>query len=231
MKKTIGIIVSLLICLIMLTGCVNINYEVKVNKDGSGEISYVYAFSKESLNSLKVSVDEMIGQSKEQAEKNGYKTETYEDEESSGFKASKHINDLEKEFSLQDAFGDDYVKDNENNGIKIKKNFLKTEISQNAEIDLTSMKDIATMVKMKYTVKLPVDVKTNNATNADGKTLTWELNGGEVNKIEYTAVGMNVMAILGIVLVVAAVIAIVVVGCIFMKKNKKEKVVKEETNK
>lgn len=231
MKKTIGIIVSLLICLIMLTGCVNINYEVKVNKDGSGDISYVYAFSKETLESLKVSVDEMIASSKEQAEKNGYKTESYEDKENLGFKATKHIGSLETEFSLQDAFGDEYVKDNENNSIKVKKDLFKTEITQNAEIDLTSMSEIATLVKMKYTVKLPVSIKSNNATKVDGQSLTWELKGGEVNKIEYTAVGINVMTILGIVLVVAAVIAIVVVGCIFMKKNKKEKVVKEETNK
>ena len=48
MKKTIGLIVVLAIVMIMLTGCVNVNYEVKVNKDGSGDISYLYVFSKES---------------------------------------------------------------------------------------------------------------------------------------------------------------------------------------
>ena len=46
MKKTIGLIVTLLITLVMLTGCVNVNYEVKVNKNGSGDISYVYALFK-----------------------------------------------------------------------------------------------------------------------------------------------------------------------------------------
>ena len=75
MKKTLVLIVTLLISLIMLTGCVNINYEVKVNKNGSGDVSYLYGFSKETVESLQISPKDMMESTKEQAEKNGYTTE------------------------------------------------------------------------------------------------------------------------------------------------------------
>ena len=230
MKKTIGIIAMLLVTLVMLTGCVNINYEVDVNKNGSGEISYIYAFSKESLKSLQVSAEDMVSSMKEQAEKSEYKTEVYEDDEYSVFKASKHVNNLETEFSFQEAFGEDYVKENENNkenGIKITNNLFKTKVSQNAEIDLTSMKDITSVVTMKYTVKLPVKIKSNNATEVNGKTLTWNLVGGEVNKIEFTASSINVLPVLVIIIVVIGA-AVVCYFVFFNKKNNKET---EEKNK
>ena len=222
MKKTIGLIVSLLICLIMLTGCVNINYEVKINKDGSGEISYVYAFSKDALNSLQTSADDMTSSMKEQAEGNDYNIEKYEDDEYEGFKATKTVSNLEEEFSLQEAFGDEYVKETDeeaDNGIKIDNNGFKTIISQNGEIDLTAMKDIASMVKMKYTVVLPVDVKSHNATEANGRTLTWDLVGGEVNKIEYHAESINILPIVLLFVLAVVIIATCVLCTIWTKKR------------
>ena len=43
MKKTIGIITILIVMLTVLTGCsVNVDYEVKINSNGSGEITYIY---------------------------------------------------------------------------------------------------------------------------------------------------------------------------------------------
>ena len=55
MKKRIGLIIMLIVILVALTGCVNVDYEVEVNKNGSGEISYIFGFSKETLNNLQVS--------------------------------------------------------------------------------------------------------------------------------------------------------------------------------
>lgn len=224
MKKTIGIIVVLIITLIILTGCsVNVNYEVKVNKDGSGDISYVYGFSKDTLESLQTSAEDLVASMKEQAENSEYKTEYYEDDEIAGFKASKHLNDLSKEFSLKEAFGKEYVNEDEGKtGIKINKSLFKTKIIQESQIDLTSMKDIQAAVKMKYTVKLPVKLKTNNATQVekDGKTATWELIPGEVNSVEYVASGINLLPILIIILVVCLVVAALVYYFIFFKKKK-----------
>lgn len=228
MKKTIGLIIVLLIVLLTLTGCVNVNYEVEVNKDGSGEISYIYVFSKESLESLQVSAEDMVSSMKEQAEKSEYITEVYEDDKTAGFKASKHINDLSKDFSIQEAFGEEYVKESEDekdNRVIIKNNLFKTTISQNAEIDLTKMKDIATIVTMNYTVKLPIKASSNNASEVskNGKELTWNLTGGEINKIEYTAVGINLLPIVLIIVVLAIVAFIVYYLLVLRRKTKKSK--------
>ena len=160
MKKTIGIIISLILTLLILTGCsVNVDYEVKVNKNGSGDVSYIYGFSKETLESLQVKAEDMVASMQEQAEESDYTTEYYEDDEIAGFKATKHIENLEKDFSLQEAFGEQYVKDNENNKIIVKSSIFSTKVSQKGEIDLSSMDDnMKDIVKLKYTVKLPVPV-------------------------------------------------------------------------
>ena len=131
---------------------------------------------------------------------------------------------MSKDFSLQEAFDEKYVKDSEGNEIKIKKNLYKTLISQSAEIDLSSMEDIASMVQMKYTVKLPVKVKDNNANeiSKDGKQLTWNLKGGAVNKIDFTASGINVLAVLVTILIGLLVVAAVVYVYVFIILKKKK---------
>ena len=241
MKKTIGIIITLVLALLVFTGCsVNVDYEVKVNKDGSGEIAYIYGFSKETLESLQVKAEDMVASMKGQAEESDYTTEYYEDDELAGFKARKHIENLEKDFSLQEAFGEEYVKDNESNKIVVKSGLLLTKVSQKGEIDLTSMDDnMKDIVKMRYTVKLPVNVSKSNATEVskDKKELTWDLVAGEVNTIEYNAKGFNFLA--KFILVLALIIIIVVAYILLVKNNiikigkgqKGDKKLKKEENK
>ncbi|MGN1311182.1 MAG: DUF3153 domain-containing protein [Clostridia bacterium] len=221
MKKRIGLIIMLIVILVALTGCVNVDYEVEVNKNGSGEISYIYGFSKETLNNLQVSAEDMVESMKEQAEENSYTVEAYENDEISGFKAKKHIEDLTKDFSLQEAFGEEYVKDKENNGIKIEEGLFVTKYSQNAEIDLTSMGDLSGNVKMTYKVKLPAKAKTNNATEVskNSKELKWELTAGEINKVEFVAQGINVLAIIITVIIIAVLVTGITMLLIFLKKK------------
>ncbi len=219
MKKTIGLVMALILVLISLTGCVNINYEVKVNKNGSGDISYIYGFSKETLNSLQMTAEDMVKSMKEQAEESKYTVETYEDDEIAGFKAQKHVDDLSSEMSMQEAFGEEYVKDKEGNGINIKKSLFTREYSQNVQIDLTSLSDLGDSVKMTYKVTLPAKSKTNNATEVKGKELTWKLKAGEVNQIEFTAIGINILPIIIIVLVILIVAGAVITFVILKKKK------------
>lgn len=219
MKKTIGIVLILLVMLVTLTGCVNVNYEVKVNRNGSGDISYVYAFSQDTLKSFNISAEDMVQVMKEQAQENKYAVEPYETEELAGFKASKHVKDLNTEFSLQEAFGDEYIQDNENNTIKVDKSLFVTKYSQNAEIDLTSMKEMASEIQIEYAITLPVKAKTNNANKVEkgGKTLRWNFMGGEVNKVEFTATQINIVPI--IIVVVAVIIIVAIVFIILRRKN------------
>lgn len=219
MKKTIGLIIMIIVMLVALTGCAEINYEVEVHKDGSGEITYIYGISKEVLKQLNVSAEEVVSSMKEQAEESSYTVEAYEDENISGFKANKHVEDLTKDFSLQEAFGEEYVKDTENNGIKVEKTFLVTKYSQNAKIDLTSTDETQGSIEMTYKVKLPAKVTTSNASvvSENEKELTWYLKSGEINEVEFVAEQINILSVVIMVLTVCVVVAILVF--IILKKK------------
>lgn len=227
MKKTIGIIIILILTLITLTGCAEINYEVKVNKDGSGKVSYIYGISKEVLKQLNVSADDFVSEMKEQAEESEYQVETYEDEKIAGFKANKNIEDLNKDFSLQEAFGEEYVKDTKNNGIKIEKGLFITTYSQTAEMDLTSLSEEEQEIAMTYQVKLPSKATKSNASEVldNGKTLKWILIGGEINEIEFVAQEINILPI-----AIIAIVAIVIVALIIFIILKKKHATKKENN-
>lgn len=214
MKKTIGLIVLLLFTLVTLSGCAQLNYEVEIKSNGTGEISYVYGISKNILSSLNVSVDEFVNEMKEQAEESNYQVETYEDDEIAGFKASKHIEDFNEEFSLQEAFGEEYVKDTKENGIKVKKGLFTTKYSQTAELDLSTIsEEERSYVTMSYQIKLPTKVTSTNADelSEDEKILKWNLTAGEINKIEFNASSVNTLPVILLVVIVVVVIALIII--------------------
>jgi len=232
MKKTLNLILVMLLMLATLTGCVNIDYTVKVNNDGSGDITYIYAVQKSILETLEMSADDLIGEMKKEVQDSKYVLDSYETDTEVGFKASKHIANVTTEFSLEEAFGKEYVTDNENNVIKIDKTSGKTKYSQNALIDLSDMADMEAMgITMKYSVSLPTKIdadKTNGLISEDGKTVTWDLKIGEVNEIAFEATTENTLiwiicgSVVGVLLIPLVIILIV--------KKKQPKEMKKETN-
>ncbi len=224
MKKVLSLISIMAILLIALTGCVSVNYEVTLNKDGTADVAYIYGFEKETLQQLGTSAEDMTSDMQKNAETNAYEIETYSDDKIEGFKAKKHIENL-SEISLEDAFGSENVKDSEENQIKIEKKGSKTLYSQKASIDLSGMDEsTASMVTMKYVIKLPVKVGENNASEVseDGKTLTWNLKAGEVNEINFEA-GGNSSSLITIIIVIAIAVVIAIVIVIIAILSKKQK--------
>lgn len=224
MRKTLSLIVIMLIILVALTGCVQVNYEVSINKDGSAEIAYVYGFNKEFLEQQGASADEMTEDMKKNAQNSEYEIESYSDDTISGFKATKHL-EKASDFSLQEAFGNGYITDSEENKIKVESQNEKTTYSQNADIDLTSMSQMAEYVTMKYTIKLPVKVGENNASEVskDGKILTWNLKAGESTNVKFEAVNAGIMPL---ILKCAALVLLIVIAIVIIKtflNNKKSK--------
>lgn len=217
MKKRIGLIIMLIVMLVALTGCAQVNYEVEVHKDGSGDITYIYGVSKDKIGNATDIVEQFVETMKEQAEDGGYTVELYENDEISGFKANKYVENLSKDFSLEEAFGEEYVKDTENNKINIENNFWTTKYLQNTELDLTNLSD--TNIEMTYKIKLPTKVKTSNASVVleNEKELTWNLKSGEINKVEFVAEEINALPIIIIVVVAIAIVAVVII--IILKKK------------
>ena len=223
MKKVLSLIAVMAILLVALTGCVSVNYEVTLNKDGTADVAYIYGFEKEMLEQLGASAEDMTSDMKANAETSNYQIEAYSDDKVEGFKAKKHIENL-SELSLEDAFGSENVKDSEENQIKIEKKGSKTVYSQNASIDLSGMDESTeSMVTMKYIIKLPVKVGENNASEVseDGKTLTWNLKAGETNEISFEAESNYLTTIIMISIAILLVIIILIV--VFLNKGKKNK--------
>lgn len=202
MKKVLSLIAVMTILLVALTGCVSVNYEVTLNKDGTADVAYIYGFEKETLQQLGTSAEDMTSDMKENAETNAYEIETYSDDKIEGFKAKKHIENL-SELSLEEAFGSENVKDSEENQIKIEKKGSKTVYSQNASIDLSGMdKNTASLVTMRYVIKLPVKA-------------------GETNEISFEAESNYLITI--IIISIAILLVIIILIAVFLNKGKKNK--------
>ena len=237
MKKVLKIFVLLAVMLIILTGCVDVNYEVTINSDGTADVAYIYGFEKEYLEEMETTAEEMTQEMQQNAELSDYTVETYSNDEVEGFKATKHVTDL-SQISLEEAFGSEYVSDSEENQIKVEKKGSKTVYSQKADIDLTSMDEsMASMVTMKYTIKLPEKAGNNNASEVskDGKTLIWNLKAGEINKIEFEATEsgamdkiIRIVVIALVSLVGVAVVVTVIIVIVKKVKNKNNNEVKTE---
>lgn len=220
MKKVLSLAIIMVMLLALLTGCVNVNYEVTLNKDGTADVAYIYGFDKTTLEQMGTTAEDMTSDMKQNAEASEYEIEAYLDDKIEGFKAKKHVENL-ADISLEEAFSSQYVTDSEENQFKVEKKGPKTIYSQNAKIDLTSMdSSMASMVTMKYTVNLPVKVGENNASEVskDGKTLTWNLEAGKVNEISFKA-SSNVLVTVAIIIVVTLIIIGVVVAVITVVKK------------
>lgn len=236
-KKVFSLIIILLITMFALTGCVNVDYNVNVKKDGSGDITYLYGVQKNILEEMQISPETIIEEMKQEVIDSKYNVESYETDSEVGFKATKHLEDVTTELSLEEAFGEEYVTDSEQNNLKIEKNGLEIKYSQNAIIDLRSMEDMSYMgITMRYSVTLPVEVNeknTNGTVSEDGKTITWDLIVGEINNISFEATGVSnflwiMAAILIGVLIVAGIVLVVMFKYLNKKHNKKTSVLDEE---
>lgn len=236
MKKTIKSAILLIIVgmlLFVLTGCVNVNYEIKLEKDGSGDVSYMMGYDKQFLKSIGAKQEDLEGddtfnEMQDEAEEKGYTVDKYEDELTYGFKASKHVENIQEEFNVGNVIGEDI----EDDKILFEESFLKTKYYQNTKLDLSAIEgedDVFTnsilgQMKISYKIVLPFKVGENNATTVseDGKTLEWTLKAGQLNEISFEAVEDYTMYVIAGVVVLVLVIAAVAIAFV-TKKKKSEK--------
>ena len=199
MKRLLTLTIILISALILLSGCVSVDYQITINSDGTGKISYIYTFDKTFLNSTSSNTTDnsasssqsIIDNMKTTAEGNGFTVEDYSDSSVQGIKATKDVNDVTSDLALSNLFGNN-IQDSPDNNIHITSGAFSISYSQDASFDLTSMKSISPQnASLKYSVTLPVKAETNNADEVsnDGKTLTWNLKPGTVTKVKFEAKG------------------------------------------
>ena len=237
MVKEILVVLVAAVILITLSGCARVNYEVNLNKDGSADVSYVMGYDKEFLNSMGVSQEDLgdgaFDDMKNEATEDGYQIEEYNDEYISGFRASKHFDNI-SDFKMDEVGDKEISSEDQTNEITFEKAFLNTKVSQNSKIDLKSLNNededsetssimnmLLGQMKFSYKITLPFKVGNNNATavSEDGKTLEWTLTPGDINEVYFEASQNLNIALL--VCIVAAVVIVIIVIIVVTKKGKK----------
>lgn len=231
MKKYLGLI-SAFILVFVLTGCVRYNTTVEVKRSKKVNFSVIYAFDKSMMDGMSDeggSSDMSISEDdkKEFAEK-GFEVKDYKDGNYEGVKLTKSWKNID-DISGENDVTYDLEADLEGEGnkdakmFKVEKGFFKNKytLKMDASSDQLSGEDmdqVASMMDLKFTLKLPKKANSNNATtvNKGGKELVWDLT--KAKSIEATFEVYNApfyILIGGVVLVVVVVIVVII------KKGKK----------
>lgn len=233
MKRTLKLFILVAVSallLVGLTGCANINYEVKLEKDGSGDVAYIMGYDKNFLTSMQVSIEDLKGDNsfdemKQEATKEGYTVEEYEDSTTYGFKAYKHVENIQNEFKVMED-------STEEDAIHYENSLFKTTFSQKANLNLTDLSGegeedalttaIMGQMKISYKIVLPFAVGENNATTVseDGKTLEWTLKAGQVNEINFTAEQTNLV---NIAIIAGAILLVLIIIIVIASRGKNKK--------
>ncbi len=236
MKRFFKMGIVLMFMLFVLTGCTNTEYDVKVERNGSGKAEYTIELDEELLNNKlnKDAEDEsekidgikwvqdlnvfsaLINDAKE----NGYNTEEIKkDDNIIGYKVSKEFNNIAEEFKIQESVGEEYIKIENDTGMKIEKGTFITKYTQCLTVDLSKAGDVINKVKVSY--NFPKGITKSNADNKDSlfsSTLTWNLGKNDVKKIEYTVYSFNISLI---IIIIIAIVVVVLIIYILIKKRKK----------
>lgn len=212
------LIFSLIISSLILTGCIKFNTSVKINADGSSDVTLVYGMDKQLA-----FMDEQFSleDSKSEAEAEGYKVVEYQDDRFIGYKLTRHFETL-AELSKQidaDGMAIEVVED---------PGFFKNKYTITGSFDLSGMtgdnsnefdqrfaEAFIRQMDLKFSLSLPKEAGENNASKVkdDGKTLIWNLAASNENiiEVEYEKMNyVNISLLLGITIVVLAGVAIVV---------------------
>lgn len=216
MKKVLKMSIVLTFMLFILTGCTNTEYNVKINKNGSGKVEYSVNFDEKILKENNIDLVEFedmkfLDNVKKTAEENGYTIEDIKKDDATwGYKASKEFEKME-DFKIKDSINNAYVDILDDTGLKIEKSFFKTKYSQSFKVDV-SKKSNDLINEIKLTYDLPNGkVVTNTAQETSrGNVLTWTIKGGETVEVSYCVESINILPVIGIILGSMLIIAVVV---------------------
>jgi len=225
MKKTMKLF-SLLLIVVLMSGCVKYNINMEVGKDKSVTIEVISAMEETYYNS------ESVKEEAEVAEKKGFKIEEYSQDNWKGSKFVKKYDNIDKISSDKKVTVElSDIIDESKEDIKVyfqkKSSIFKTTYIANFTVDMSTEDDsneydsLASSMDLKYVVKLPTAANKQNTKtiSEDGKTLTWNLQYGKVNEINYEFSMVNTM----VYVIVGAIAVVLVGGIIFVVMNQKKK--------
>ena len=207
----------------------NIEDTLTINKDGSLYYNVLIAFDKSLIESL----DKMnIIKSDEDLDK--YVSDNIKDDYLNGF--------VKKEYHDSDYIGNEYIYEVNNIEDVTTDNNISVKLTDNSVIEknIFTKKDnvyIANFIydlnnkynydkvdfKNTFTVNLPVKALTSNADKIinNGKTLVWNINNGEIKKINFEFTFNNNRAYISLGLIIVDIIIISIFIFIIIKRKKK----------
>lgn len=234
--KKRNLLLILLLCSLLLSGCMRINTTVKVNKDGTADVSMLYAMS----NSLGAFTNSPYSLSAEQIaeyEEQGYTVKHYVDDEAgyTGYTLTKNGIDLKSLVNDTDETGLESIIDG--GFVTVDGRIVKISFVPFSASDYKDVSSGLSMVKSQkgfvtFTLDLPVETTRNNATSVseDGKTLTWDLTVFGPNEKVYAEFTMPFVMTQWMWIAVAVVVGMIVTAglvTILVTRKRKERV---ETN-
>jgi hypothetical protein len=237
--KKFKLLFSIVTVLFLMTGCVKYNATMEIKKDKSMDLKIIYALDTSSFGDLAeedVSTNSTETISKEQKaelEKKGYKVSEYKDDKYNGVELTysiKNIDDASKEEEFEVKLSDMLNENSDNNHFfVIKKGFLKNtykavykfETSDSSSSDGLDMSEYLKAMDLNFTVKLPSNAKSNNATKVDGTTYTWDLTKNTTSDINFEFEIYN-MTNIYILCGIAALLVIVIIALIILCTKKKK---------
>ncbi|MBS7530332.1 DUF3153 domain-containing protein [Hazenella sp. IB182353] len=242
-------VITALIFVVMLTGCVNASMHVTVNWDGSGSYE------------VKITANELIANQFydiiDRLEQQGYTVKEVTEGEEKGWIATKEVDSVADEPPMIDlgeeagsalhffqkrtasTSSQQYATEDPSftdlgEGVKMENNLFTTSITFDDQVDLTSLSDtegelgglgdlVFNQVNLDFILTLPLAADDHNATKVseDGRTLTWELKPGEINPIQVTLDIPNILT-WGIILLVVFIMIVALIVYLVLRRRKKK---------
>jgi hypothetical protein len=126
----------------MMTGCVQTDYHVTINKDMSGELAYKVGLSKDfmDLAAQGGSTENPLDSMQSEYKKQGFKVKTYNKDGYQGVIASKHVKDVRKltNIGLQGSAATQGLANDGKFTYTTKKGFLYDTVKVSAAFDMTA---------------------------------------------------------------------------------------------
>lgn len=203
-RKVLGIIATIL----LLSGCVKADMGIQLNKNGSGT-SIIRMGVEEEI--ISMTNEDVMGEMEEEFTEDGYEVKEYDfgDEKYKGIEATKPFKDINK-FSFNDDEEASFEWTTKQSLFKKTYIFRGTadpdNLGQLDEADQMMMNQL----KLNFFLQLPFSPTDHNATEVDGKQLTWEMDFNDTNEIyaegsqpNYITFGvLGVIILAGIVFVI-----------------------------
>jgi len=218
-KRKCFLVILILLCVLFLTGCLEGDFYISFNLDGSADLEFTLLASSQ-LDMLG-DTRQIFGTMEDDLERDGFTVEPLERGDMKGFQASRHVADPEE---LRDIR---FLGDVEPPEIHIEEGLFTNKYSVDHTFSLAGVdigrgnSDMLAMLDPDMTIRMefPISPASHNADEVteDGRTLIWNLDFEEANHMQ---VAVDVPDVLTIVMLILAIVIVIVVIIVFIKKMK-----------